>query len=37
VTTACSPGLKCRILPLLLRPGTAVACTTDEDAARRFA
>jgi hypothetical protein len=37
VTTACNTGLKCRILPLQLRPGTTVSCTTDEDAARRLA
>ncbi|CAG8743335.1 14940_t:CDS:2, partial [Acaulospora colombiana] len=37
ITTPCAGGLKCRALPLVNSVGTSVTCTTDDDAARRFA
>jgi hypothetical protein len=35
-TQACVAGTRCRVLPLVNKPGTSVACTTDEDATRRL-
>jgi len=37
VLQPCSPSLKCYALPLILKPGTTIACTTDSDAEQRIA
>jgi hypothetical protein len=37
ISTACAGGTKCLALPLVNKAGTSVTCTTDDDAARRFA
>lgn len=37
VTTACSSGTQCFILPLVNKAGTSAACTTEDDAAARIA
>ncbi|KAI9202802.1 uncharacterized protein BJ171DRAFT_425989, partial [Polychytrium aggregatum] len=34
--TSCSSGLKCQVLPLVNKPGTSVACTTDADKTARI-
>jgi len=37
ISTACAAGTTCLALPLVNSPGTSVTCTTEDDAARRFA
>jgi len=37
ISTACAAGTSCFALPLVNSPGTSVTCTTDDDAASRFA
>ncbi|KDQ62553.1 hypothetical protein JAAARDRAFT_30457 [Jaapia argillacea MUCL 33604] len=37
VTTPCSGGLVCLALPLVNKPGTSIACTTESDGASRIA
>ncbi|KAH8109626.1 hypothetical protein DFH11DRAFT_910893 [Phellopilus nigrolimitatus] len=37
VTTACSSGTQCFVLPLVNKAGTSAACTTQNDAATRIA
>ncbi|KAL5513871.1 hypothetical protein ACEPAG_2632 [Sanghuangporus baumii] len=37
VTSACSGGTQCFVLPLVNKAGTSVACTTQDDAASRIA
>ncbi|PAV14840.1 hypothetical protein PNOK_0939300 [Pyrrhoderma noxium] len=37
VTTACSGGTQCFVLPLLNKAGTSAACTTEDDASARIA
>lgn len=37
VLTSCNEGLKCVVLPLVLRPGTSITCSTEEDRLNRLA
>ena len=37
VTSPCAGGTQCFVLPLVNKPGTSVACSTEADKAARFA
>ena len=36
VTSACSPGTACQVLPLVNKPGTTISCDTESDKIARF-